>query len=85
VTDNVQGLPPVYVITAVLIPFCAAFVAGFWMLFLDSFKRQVAVEQLGPSPVMAPALVEATPSRRERLTNWARGHKPRLPSWARRA
>jgi TRAP-type C4-dicarboxylate transport system permease small subunit len=80
VTDNVGGLPPVYVLTAVLVPFCAAFVAGFWMLFLDSFKRQAAAEQSGP--VVAPALAEVTRSRRERLKDWVRAHKPR---WPRRA
>jgi TRAP-type C4-dicarboxylate transport system permease small subunit len=45
VTDNVAGLPPVYVITAILVPFCAAFVGGFWMLFLDSFRREAAEEE----------------------------------------
>jgi TRAP-type C4-dicarboxylate transport system permease small subunit len=39
VTDNVSGLPPVYVITLVLVPCCAAFVGGFWMLFYDSFRK----------------------------------------------
>jgi len=39
VTDNVSGLPPVYVITLILVPCCAAFVGGFWMLFYDSFNR----------------------------------------------
>lgn len=48
VTDNVAGLPPVYVITAVLVPFCAAFVGGFWMLFLDSFKREAAEQEQQP-------------------------------------
>jgi TRAP-type C4-dicarboxylate transport system permease small subunit len=92
VTDNVGGLPPVYVITAILVPFCAAFVGGFWMLFLDSFKRQAAAEQLQAmapttaptaAPAPAPAAVvpgaeEALP-RRERLARWAREHKPRWP------
>jgi len=91
VTDNVGGLPPVYVLTAVLVPCCAAFVGGFWMLFLDSFKRQVAMEQMqtpapGPAPAPAPAPApgpagEELP-RRERLTRWAREHKPH---WPRRA
>ena len=82
VTDNVGGLPPVYVLTAVLVPFCAAFVAGFWMLFLDSFKRQVAAEQSQPAAIVAPAPAEVTQSRRERLMVWARAHKPRWPSRA---
>ncbi|HEY1596314.1 MAG TPA: hypothetical protein VGF74_13025 [Thermoleophilaceae bacterium] len=60
VTDNVSGLPPVYVITGILVPFCAAFVGGFWMLFLDSFKRQVAAEHaqqhgFAPAPLVQPA------------------------------
>jgi TRAP-type C4-dicarboxylate transport system permease small subunit len=85
VTDNVEGLPPVYVLTAVLVPFCAAFVGGFWMLFLDSFKQEVQAEQMeaasaGPAPALAPP-AEAAP-RRERLAQWARAHKPH---WPRRA
>ena len=77
VTDSVEGLPPVYVLTAVLIPFCAAFVAGFWMLFLDSFRQQVALQQVDTGPALAPALVEPMPpSRRERLSAWARGRLP---------
>ena len=94
VTDNIGGLPPVYVLTAVLIPFCAAFVAGFWMLFLDSFKREVAAEQgeaavapatIPPAPTIAvpAAMAEAEqPSRRERLAGWARAHKPHWPDRA---
>jgi TRAP-type C4-dicarboxylate transport system permease small subunit len=94
VTDNVGGLPPVYVLTAILVPFCAAFVGGFWMLFLDSFKRQVAAEQreaaataaaAAPAPAApAPALAQAqdAPPRRERIARWARDHKPH---WPRRA
>jgi TRAP-type C4-dicarboxylate transport system permease small subunit len=84
VTDNVEGLPPVYVLTAVLVPFCAAFVAGFWMLFLDSFKRQIAAQQLqAAAPAPAPVMAEATTrSRRERLSRWAQAHKPH---WPRRA
>lgn len=82
VTDNVEGLPPVYVLTAVLVPFCAAFVAGFWMLFLDSFKRQVAAEYAERATMIAPTLAEATHSRRERLVSWARAHRPH---WPRRA
>jgi hypothetical protein len=85
VTDNVGGLPPVYVLTAVLVPFCAAFVGGFWMLFFDTFKHEPRAEQMdavpaGPAPALAPA-AETTP-RRERLAQWARAHRPR---WPRRA
>jgi len=85
VTDNIGGLPPVYVLTAVLVPFCAAFVGGFWMLFFDSFRRQVAAEQLQmATPTMAPALAPIAAadgrSRRERLAAWASAHKPRWPS-----
>jgi TRAP-type C4-dicarboxylate transport system permease small subunit len=85
VTDNLAGLPPVYVITAVLVPFCAAFVGGFWMLFYDSFRRQVAEEQAPPAPVAAaPPLIEPAegPTRRARLKAWAGAHKPH---WPRRA
>src|SRR5215467_13868986 len=62
VTDNVEGLPPVYVVTAILVPFCAAFVGGFWMLFLDSFKRQVAEEQQhGGQPFQPQGPIAAPP------------------------
>ena len=86
VTDNVEGIPPVYVLTAVLVPCCAAFVGGFWMLFLDTFKQEAQSEQMeaapaGPAPALAPPEAEAPP-RRERLAQWARAHKPR---WPRRA
>lgn len=84
VTDNVQGLPPVYVITAVLIPFCATFVVGFWMLFLDSFKRQAALEQVETRGAVPMPLAQ-TPSRRERLAAWARARRPHRPQWLRRA
>ncbi|HEY2601383.1 MAG TPA: hypothetical protein VGI67_07505 [Thermoleophilaceae bacterium] len=50
VTDNVAGLPPVYLITAFLVPCCAAFVGGFWMLFLDSFKQRGVPEEFEPQP-----------------------------------
>ena len=85
VTDNVGGLPPVYVLTAVLVPFCAAFVGGFWMLFFDSFRTHTAPEQLqtaGPTmaPALAPITAGETRSRRERLAAWASAHKPRWPS-----
>src|SRR5919201_2252973 len=38
VSDNVAGLPPVWVVSALLVLPCLAFVAGFWLLFMDSFK-----------------------------------------------
>jgi hypothetical protein len=90
VTDNVEGLPPVYVLTAVLVPFCAAFVGGFWMLFFDSFKGQPGAEQAEyapmPTPAPGPALAPPAPAeavpRRERLAQWARD---RRPHWPRRA
>jgi TRAP-type C4-dicarboxylate transport system permease small subunit len=70
VTDNVAGLPPVYVLTAVLVPFCAAFVGGFWMLFLDSFKREQRAEQ--QSSAAAPLLQPASPSWRNRVMTFIR-------------
>jgi hypothetical protein len=92
VTDSIGGLPPVYVLTAVLVPFCAAFVGGFWMLFFDSFRRQVAAEQLQaagapagpaaptvpPTPIAGQLEPESVP-RRERLARWARAHRPHWP------
>jgi hypothetical protein len=73
VTDNVQGLPPVYVITAILVPFCAAFVAGFWMLFLDSFRREVAAGQQFSQPGVAPPLIQpAQPGWHERVMTFIR-------------
>jgi len=84
VTDSIGGLPPVYVLTAVLVPFCAAFVGGFWMLFFDSFRHQVEAEQFqgngfpAPTPTPMPAEPESTP-RRERLATWAREHRPHWP------
>lgn len=80
VTDNVEGLPPVYVVTALLVPFCAAFVAGFWMLFFDSFKQRGGPAQEQPAiSGTLPQLVEATPTRRERLGGWFRAHRPHPP------
>src|SRR5689334_16762626 len=38
VSDSVDGLPPVWVISAILILPCLAFVAGFWLLFMDTFR-----------------------------------------------
>ena len=93
VTDNVQGLPPVYVLTAILVPFCAAFVGGFWMLFFDSFRSPTGAEQGEyapmPTPATGPALAPPAPvetaPRRERMAQWAREHKPHLPRWPGRA
>ncbi len=70
VTDNVKGLPPVYVITAILIPCCAAFVAGFWMLFYDSFKQRSLEQVETGAPVPTPFAPQTGPSRRERLVAW---------------
>lgn len=84
VTDNVRGLPPVYVLTAILIPFCALFVAGFCMLFYDSFKRQATLEQVEPRAAVSMPLVQM-PTRRERLADWARARRPHRPQWLRRA
>jgi hypothetical protein len=73
VTDNVQGLPPVYVITAVLVPFCAAFVAGFWMLFLDSFKREMATGHQLSQPGVPPSFIQPEkPSWRSRVATFIR-------------
>jgi TRAP-type C4-dicarboxylate transport system permease small subunit len=79
VTDNVAGLPPVYVVTAILVPFCAAFVGGFWMLFLDSFKRQAAIEQaqqqqtpLPPVPAPPSPLVSQPETFRDKVMRFIR-------------
>jgi TRAP-type C4-dicarboxylate transport system permease small subunit len=78
VTDSVGGLPPVYVLTAVLVPFCALFVAGFWMLFLDSFRDRSA--DLGEEPIPGP-LPPAPPTLFERARDWTRAHRPHRPHW----
>jgi TRAP-type C4-dicarboxylate transport system permease small subunit len=75
VTDNVSGLPPVYVITAILVPCCAAFVGGFWMLFYDSFNAPARSQQpyaATGAPAPAPPLQPAAPTRRERILTWIR-------------
>ena len=83
VTDNVEGLPPVYVLTAILVPCCLAFVAGFWMLFMDSFKEE-PVEVLDvPDPV--PGTLPPHVPARERFARWREAHKPHMPGWLRRA
>jgi hypothetical protein len=79
VSDNVPGLPPVFVLTAILVPFCAAFVVGFWLLFLDSFKREGSEEAEMAAP---PLLLPERERLRERLSRWGRAHRPR---WPRRA
>jgi len=81
VTDNVEGLPPVYVITAALVPFCAAFVGGFWMLFFDSFRGQPGPEQLEYAPMPTPAPGPACSSRTARRPpaggpSWSGGTAP---------
>lgn len=77
VTDNVSGLPPVYVITLALVPCCAAFVGGFWMLFYDSFKQPTrATYPQGPAMTLQPpaAPLPEQPSRRSRLSAWIERH-----------
>jgi len=82
VTDSVAGLPPVYVLTAVLVPFCALFVAGFWMLFLDTFRD--GTEELAEEPMRGP-LPPAPPTLFERLAAFGREHRPHRPRWPTRA
>jgi hypothetical protein len=80
VTDNVGGLPSVYVITALLVPFCAIFVVGFAWLFYDSFKSPPTLDDevtpRGPPPPRGPGV-------RERLGGWATAHRPHRPDWPR--
>jgi TRAP-type C4-dicarboxylate transport system permease small subunit len=80
VTDNVSGLPPVYVLTAILVPFCLLFVAGFWMLFMDSFKPEPPelVDAPDPVPGTLPDLVPL----RERFAQWRQEHRPQWPGRA---
>lgn len=99
VTDSIGGLPPVYVLTAVLVPFCAAFVGGFWMLFLDSFKRQAAEEQqlhmqiqpAAPAAAMPPPMVAPPPApltgseTLPRRERLRRWARDHKPHWPRRA
>jgi hypothetical protein len=68
VTDSVGGLPPVYILSALLVLPCLAFVAGFWMLFIDTFK--VRPEPPGASP--EPTQMQLPRSRFERLRRWRR-------------
>ena len=80
VTDNVAGLPPVYVITGLLAPCCLAFVAGFWLLFVDSFKvgADGDEEEGFVAPVLGTLPERPTPAW-ERLARWGRSHRPRWP------
>jgi TRAP-type C4-dicarboxylate transport system permease small subunit len=67
VSDSVSGLPPVWVISAILVLPCLAFVAGFWLLFLDTFR--------GPSGPKPPdTQVDLPRSLLDRLRLWRRAH-----------
>ena len=81
VTDAVAGLPPVYVLTGLLVPFCAAFVAGFWLLFVDSFKRARGPDADLPVGLAQPEQPAGEPVG-ERLRQWGRDHRPHRPGWA---
>jgi hypothetical protein len=80
VTDNVKGLPPVYVLTAILVPCCLLFVAGFWMLLVDTFKPEPP--ELGDRPDPVPGTLPNYIPLRERAASWARAHRPRWPGSA---
>ena len=77
VTDRVGGLPPVYVITAVLVPFCLLFTLGFAWMFYDSFRSHEPPDDDFDTP--AGPLPPAPPTVWERMGGWARGHRPQLP------
>jgi TRAP-type C4-dicarboxylate transport system permease small subunit len=66
VSDSVDGLPPVWVISALLVLPCLAFVAGFWLLFLDTFR--------GPSGPAPPEAERLPRSLLDRLRIWRRAH-----------
>jgi hypothetical protein len=67
VSDSVSGLPPVWVISALLVLPCLGFVAGFWLLFLDTFR--------GPSGPSSPdGGVRLPRSLLDRLRIWRRAH-----------
>ena len=83
VTDNVEGLPPVYVLTAILVPCCLAFVAGFWMLFMDSFREEPV--DLGDIPDPVPGTLPDRVPASERFARWREAHRPHWPGWLRRA
>jgi len=67
VTDNVAGLPPVYIISALLVLPCLVFVAGFWMLLIDTFKQPAQ-----PPPTGQPTELTLPRSRLDRLRIWRR-------------
>ncbi len=68
VVDSVAGLPPVYIISALLVLPCLAFVAGFWMLLLDSFKAPPEP----PDSSAEPTQMQLPKSRFDRLRHWRR-------------
>jgi TRAP-type C4-dicarboxylate transport system permease small subunit len=67
VSDSVDGLPPVWVISALLVVPCLAFVAGFWLLFLDTFR-------VPSSPAPPGSEVQLPRSWLDRLRLWRRAH-----------
>jgi len=36
---TLEGLPPIYVITGILVPFCAVMAFGCWWALVDSFRN----------------------------------------------
>jgi hypothetical protein len=64
VSDNVAGLPPVWVVSALLVLPCLAFVVGFWLLFMDSFNGPPGP----PKPQRLPR------SLLDRVRVWRRAH-----------
>jgi hypothetical protein len=64
VVDTVAGLPPVYILSALLVLPCLAFVAGFWMLLIDTFKHPPGPQSGQPAEMQLPR------SRWERLRRW---------------
>ncbi len=68
VTDNLSGLPPVYVLSALLVVPCLAFVFAFWMLFMDAFRTSTRRPPPGPQQVELPR------SLLSRLRVWRRAH-----------
>jgi TRAP-type C4-dicarboxylate transport system permease small subunit len=67
VSDSVDGLPPVWVISALLVLPCLAFVAGFWLLFLDTFRSTAPPPPPGTEVPLPRSLLE-------RLRIWRRAH-----------
>jgi TRAP-type C4-dicarboxylate transport system permease small subunit len=68
VTDNLSGLPPVYVLSALLVVPCLAFVFAFWMLFMDAFRTDTRRTPPGPPEVELPRSLLG------RLRVWRRAH-----------